>query len=312
MMIPALLRHISRSDIIIIYGKYFALHRLIIIAGRILGKFIVFRSTLLGEDDMDTLLSGNWILFWIRKRIYSMISMYFSLTPEFSLRFRKHYAQIKLFESSQGVDTNVFRPLSGEVKSELRKKFEIPGSLPVLLSVGSPIYRKGYLEIFNALKKVSVPFIYIVAGETDVSESPHLANRIDEINRIIKAGEGILGSRFRMVGMIDNLNELFNIADFFIQNSFQEGLPNSLLECLASGTIPVLRSIDGLEGYIIRNGQNVFTFREISGFERAIKRLLEAPESGLDPENSFSRSIRKKISFDYIYEEFIRHISLIT
>ena len=241
-----------------------------------------------------------------------MISMYFSLTPEFTVRFRKHYSRARLFESPQGVDTTVFRPLPAEVRSELRKHFDIPAGLPVLLSVGSPIYRKGYLEIFNALQNVSVPFIYIIAGEKDVSRSPHLANRIDEINRIIKAGERILGSRFRMVGLIDNPNELYNIADLYILNSFQEGLPNSLLECLASGTIPVIRSIEGLVDYVIQDGQNAFVFKEISGLENIIRRLLEVPGSRLEPENPFAGAVREKISFDSVYEEFIRHVSLKT
>lgn len=307
-MIPAVMRHTRKTDVVIIYGRYFVLQWLVIIAGKMLGKCIVFRSTLMGEDDFDSLLRGGKFSGWINRKIYSMVSVYFAITPGFSELYRKHYGTGKLFQSPQGVDTDYFFPLPQEERAALKKKHGIPDGRPVLLSVGSPLGRKGYLELFSILSGLAVPYLYLIAGETDVSLSPHLAQRTEEINDIIARGEEMLGARVRFTGMLDHLNEWLNIADVFLLNSEQEGLPNSLLECLASGTLALVRDTGDLKGYILEEGENAILYRDEAGFKKLITKLLENPESLPASENEYSRLVRKRISMDEVYREFSNFI----
>ena len=264
---------------------------------------------MLGEDDFDSLLSGGSVSAWIKRKIYSLVSVYFSITPEFSERYRKFYPSKRIFENPQGVDTERFFPVLPDVKTKLRKRMEIPDGLTVLLSVGTPVYRKGYMELFTILSGLTVPFLYVIAGETDVTMSPHLAKKPGEIRDTIANGEKLLGSRVRFTGMVDNLNEWMNIADIFILNSEQEGLPNSLLECLASGTMILMRNIGGLEGYILKDGENAFLYRDGEGFEKTINKLMKDPGSVTDPGNDFARKVRERISMDIVYRDLKKSIS---
>ncbi len=304
-MSPALISHVRRSDVIIIYGRYFPLYGYIIILGSIFRKHIIFRSTLIGEDDMDSLFTGGRINVWMRKRIFSMISMYFSLTPDFSNRFKKHFASIPVFENIQGVDIDDFYPISLEERADIKSKLHLPGDIPILISVGSPIERKGYIEICNVLKGIKESFIYLIAGETDLSLSPHLLAKKDEINQIITSAKKLLGEKLRFIGVVDDLNSWLNISDYFILNSSQEGFPNSLLECLASGTIPVIRASVGWVDNIIKDGENAVIYRDMYDFESKIKQLLKNPTLLVDPGNSSLEMVRREISFETTHRRLI-------
>jgi glycosyltransferase involved in cell wall biosynthesis len=308
-MIPAVLSMIIRSDILIIYGRYFLLHRLVIIVARLLRKQIVFRSTLLGEDDIDSLLGRDFITRSVRKMVYSGISMYYAIAPPFSEIFRMHYKKTKLFESPQGVDVSVFFPWPAERVKKVRRRMNIPASVPVILSVGSLIARKGYLELFTILAEISAPFLYIIAGENELSFSPHLTSRAGEIDETIRTGKALLGERVRFIGMTDHAEEWYNVADLFVHNSGSEGLPNTLLECLACGTIPLIRNTADLEGYLIKDGINGYLFDHFSELKTTLSAFLENPVRIPDTRNEFAEHIRQQISFDNVYRNFVQSIS---
>jgi len=220
-----------------------------------------------------------------------------------------HFNHNNLFESYQGVDSQVYFPESVERKTELRNQHNIPESMPVILSVGSLIARKGYGEIINILSEISTPFLYVIAGETDVSYSPHLKSKVGEINEIIEKGKDLLGSRVRFIGIVGNLNNWFNIADLFVHNSSSEGLPNSLLECLSCATTPLIRHIEGLDGYLLTNGANAYQYNNIEDFKDIISAYLRDTSKIPRPDNEYAVCIRQNISFESVYSKFVKATS---
>ena len=72
-ILPGYFIYVVRNDVIFIYGGNIIAFEFIILTGRLLGRQVVFRSTMLGEDDMVTLIRKWHGLKRLRKDIIKMI-----------------------------------------------------------------------------------------------------------------------------------------------------------------------------------------------------------------------------------------------
>jgi glycosyltransferase involved in cell wall biosynthesis len=231
------------SSIIVVFGS-FPGYLLLLCLARILNKRTVFRSTLNGADDILT-LSRNQHL---RKFLLKNIDLYYATNP----LFKKKYINVfpnrgnKILELSSGVSSNWIFDGSKKTKD---------GEPITLISIGNLIDRKGYIPVFNALSKVRVNFVYIVIGECSPS-----AFFSDEENKQIthnhSYGKNILGSKVKFTGFVENVKDYLEKADLFILNSTYEGIPNSLLQAMACGVVPIISKLDGISDYIVNHRKN--------------------------------------------------------
>ncbi|HRW52946.1 MAG TPA: glycosyltransferase family 4 protein [Phycisphaerae bacterium] len=144
---------------------------------------------------------------------------------------------------NNGVDTTTFRPAA--MRDDLRRRFDIPLSRFVFLSVGNLKPVKGHDVLIDAF--MSTPFTddatLIIVGED------HSNGAIP--NRAMAA----TGRDIRFVGAQDNLPPWYQLADAFVLPSLWEGLSNALLEALASG-LPAIATNVGGNTDVIRDGVN--------------------------------------------------------
>jgi len=193
-----------------------------------------------------------------------------------------------------GIDIEAFR--TGD-RRDARKKLELPEEATYLLFVGGLVPIKG----IDLLKEALSPLL---------RERPDL--------RLIVAGDGPLRSdleswagrtapgRIHLLGGIphERMPTVYRAADVFILPSRNEGLPNALLEAMASG-LPCVASPVGDVPRVIRHGRNglLVRTRDASGLREQVQRVLDAPQEAASLATRALESVQaysEEISFDRV------------
>ena len=249
-------KQIYKNRIIIIYGGHLFGNKFIILIGRLFNRIVIFRSTMYGIDDMHSIINRKKIKIFT-KYIFNKVSFYFSISPIFTKSWEKIFnSRKKVLETSQGVDVSLFYPISQNSKFSLKNKLKIPTGLPILISVGYLIERKGFREIFTALSKIENPFLYCIIGDYNISKHHYNYHLYKEMDNLYQLGNDLLGKKVLFLGPKQNVHEYLQTSDIYILNSTQEGVPNALLEAMACHLPPIVRNIPGLKNFILFDKYN--------------------------------------------------------
>jgi glycosyltransferase involved in cell wall biosynthesis len=263
-------KHMVKIEVVLVYGKVLGIKTIIFLCW-IFCKKLIFRSTLFGFDDMMSLTKN-----FFSKRIYGLIWGYHSISPAFTSSYLKTFGvSKKLFESCQGVKQEHYLHIKRGLKENLKKKLYLPSNLPVFLSVGPLIRRKGISELFYWLDQLKTPFIFLVLGDHQVDNNHYLYKYQREINQNLTMGRELLGEKLILRQADVNMNEYYQLSDLFIINSHQEGVPNSLLEAMSCGLPSIVRRIPGLESFVCFHNFNCVLFNNDSELPPLINKLLE-------------------------------------
>jgi len=298
-VIPSYIKYISKNNIIYVYGGNIIGVEAIIFLGKILKKKVIFRSTMLGEDDFDTIFRSKPKR--LKKYIFDTLDIYHSLSPEFTNKWKKYFPPQKVIQVMQGVNTDEYRPVSKKEKDLLRKKMNIPVSLPVFISIGYLIRRKGYAEIFRELSTIKSPFKYFVIGDYFVSSEHYLFSHSAEMQELYRLAKELLGEKIHFTGSTHMIGKYLAVSDIFILNSSQEGIPNALLEAMSCGLCPVVKQLPGLEEYLLFNGINAITFENTNHLHNLLNELLENPDKCRFIGINARKHILKTASFENVY-----------
>lgn len=112
------------------------------------------------------------------------------------------------------------------------------GSPLRILSSSQLVPNKGHTELAHTLAllcREGFDFHWDIAGEGPI------LNRLKELCASLG-----LASCVTFHGFTQNVNGLLQQTDIFVLSSYTEGLPNTLLEAMAQGTVPVARSVGGV------------------------------------------------------------------
>lgn len=223
--------------------------------------------------------SGIWRLPWeeientIQKRYFQeadcmkRADVVFLLNEETKRNVMKHLAvpEERLVLIKNGVNTDVYHPLSDEEKQKAKEKWGTAGKF-VILQVGSVYENKGQLRAIEYLMPLMAEYpelLYAYAGGIVDEEYQK------RILTLIK--ENTLEKQIMYLGMVSpgrELNELYNIAEATIMPSVYEGFSLVSVESLAAGS-PVL--VDQKGPISIGKGSVVYNPDQ---FSRMIKTML--------------------------------------
>lgn len=128
-----------------------------------------------------------------------------------------------------GVDACTYQPPSPEERRQARKKQGIKPDETVVISVGGLIKRKDPMTVIDRFKqsKVSSNGRLLLLGDGPLKEQCRLA-----------ATESV-----EIAGHVTNVERYLKAADVFVSASHSEGLPNAVMEALATGNAVVLSDI---------------------------------------------------------------------
>lgn len=186
-----------------------------------------------------------------------------------------------------GVDAQKFRPVDTVDKAALRRRLGLPEDGIVLLSVGGLIPRKDMLTVVEAFE----------------------AANLGEKARLVVLGDGPQESVLRaqagatvlFKGHVDNVKDYLSAADVFVSGSLSEGLPNTVLEAMASGLPCILSDIPSHRE--LQEDENwFFSCRDVSGLAG---KLASISESDLSLLGCVSRArVEKQLSAERMAAEY--------
>lgn len=141
--------------------------------------------------------------------------------------FQKH--GVELTPILNGVDQEQFYPITREERIALRKKLKLPLHDQIIVSVGSLIQRKDPETIIRGFLKSTVKEngILLMIGDGPLRE---------RCQEVVNDEPSIF-----FTGETNDVAKYLKVADYFVSGAFSEGLPNAVLEALASG-LPVCLS----------------------------------------------------------------------
>jgi glycosyltransferase involved in cell wall biosynthesis len=187
-----------------------------------------------------------------------------------------------------GVDTDLFCPSES---TDLDRKR--------IIFVGRLIYSKGVHVLLQALKLLIDDGI---DAQLDVvGDGPERARLEDLANSL-----GISGS-IAFHGNLYGVASLLQMSSVFVLPSFVEGLPNVVLEAMASGLPVVVTKVggnpdlvnDGTNGVLV-DADNPLQLRD------ALKELLENKDLAEKLGNEARKTIEQKFSIDHITDTYIK------
>ena len=184
-----------------------------------------------------------------------------------------------------GVDTEMFRPaaeLRGKPEEEAwRERLDIPGNANVLLGVGRLATKKGFRVLIDVLPRLLSEFSdlhAIIAGDGD---------QMGHFRAVVNGWRPDQRGRVHLPGAVahDDLPGLYRSADLFVLPAVHDpqgnvdGLPNVILEALASGLAVVATTVSGIPLAVESGAQGVLVpEQDRAALREAIAGLLGNPD----------------------------------
>ncbi|KQA98432.1 glycosyl hydrolase family 1 [Vibrio metoecus] len=169
----------------------------------------------------------------VKKHISIMknIDMVVGVSHAVSKNLRDSFKLNNVICINNGVDTERYKPLSLKKDKELlRDHFSFPKDKKIFISTGHLSSRKSPQFLIEGFIKSSLKdAILLLVGDGELKE--FLVEKYKDEKSII------------FLGRSDRVSELLQLSDYYVSCSVSEGLPNSVLEALASGLPCVLSDI---------------------------------------------------------------------
>ena len=203
-----------------------------------------------------------------------------------------------------GVDTNLF---SADDLSRLDRKgtLGIDKDTIMILAVGRLVHKKGFEYLIDAaveLKNKNLKFHIFIAGKGDLREPLESRARkqgvLELISFIGDVGRKVLPNYFSMsdIVVVPSVKDEFGNID---------GLPNVLLEAMASGSAIVATEVAGIP-QALRTGQDGLLVREkdVVALAHAIDSLARSPSRRQNLGSSARNRVKEKYNWNLVGERF--------
>jgi glycosyltransferase involved in cell wall biosynthesis len=275
-MLAAAWTLVRRADIVHLHG-FSAKSRLVIALARLLRRRVVIKLTSVGHDDAVVMRRNGGGAF----RSFASADRFVGVSPQFE-RLHAQAAlppeQFRLIPN--GVDLDRFHPATVDERAEARRTLGLPAGLPIVLFVGFFSHEKRPDVAFDAWTgtfDAAPPSALVFVGRT---RSPYyeidstLADRIRADAARLRCAE-----RLTMVEQTPTIEQFYRAADVLIFPSTREGLPNVVLEAMASGLPCVVSRLPGVTDSLVTDGVDGMLVEpgDRAGFGDALREVLTDP-----------------------------------
>lgn len=194
-----------------------------------------------------------------------------------------------------GIDTEMYKNIKVD-KEAYREKLGLNAEDIICMSSGDLIKRKNYETSIRAVAKIDNPNLhYLICGKGPEE------HRLKELTKELG-----VESRIHFLGYRTDIKELLKISDIFLFMSFQEGLPRSLMEAMASGLPCIASDIRGNRDLLDHMRDYLVEPKDICLTSDMIKELIEDDSSRLI-QGQYNQEKIKKYDTKKV-EELIKNI----
>jgi|MDTC01.1.fsa_nt_gb glycosyltransferase involved in cell wall biosynthesis len=250
---------IRRKDFQIVHLHGFSLKSVLLTAlSKIFRKKVIIKMTSIGHDDPIAMRRHGFML----NTFFSKAHVYVGTNPE----LKKLYQQSELPSSRyqqipNGVDTARFRPVPNQEKLKLRNQLGIPERMKLILFVGHfsrekcpDLLLKAWVEaLAKTLPESGIVFI----GSTDPD---HYEVDAELVKDIKKVAEPYINERIFFIERTHEIEKYYQASDIFVLPSKREGLPNALLEAMASGLPVIVSKLEGITNWVVTDEKKGLLF----------------------------------------------------
>lgn len=235
----------------------------------------------------------NWLIYYpIERYLSKYTDTLITINKEDFNLAKKHFKAKKIeYVPGVGLDIDKFKKIiiNREVK---RKEIEVPKDSTVFLSVGELNKNKNHEVVIRAIARLNNPNIhYVICGKGELKK--YLINLSKELG---------VSNQIHLLGLRQDVAEIYNIADLFIFPSFREGLSVSLMEAMSSGLPIICSNIRGNVDLIEKNkGGLLFSPNDVEGLSEAIKHIFS--RKLLNQFGKFNENKIREFSLNSVLEE---------
>ncbi len=207
---------------------------------------------------------------------------------------REHIPGDRIHVIPNGVE---MPPVSSFDAAALRRKFGLSEQAgPVLAMVANLGPEKRHRDLIDAVGLLAADFPHLVvlcAGRDEMAGA----------NQRYAAGRGV-DARFRWLGRVDNVAEVFATADFAVLPSSHEGMPASVLEAMAMGKAVIASDVGGIPEMIQNNETGLLipplqpavlaeAIRKLASDSALRERLAKAAQRTVEARFSMARMVER-------------------
>ncbi|WMJ16347.1 glycosyltransferase family 4 protein [Geobacillus proteiniphilus] len=196
----------------------------------------------------------NWIIYYpIEKALAHYTDCLIVINSEdYNLAINHHFKACRVEHvHGVGVDLEKFRPISNDLKNELRKKHGYTLTEFLLFYAAELNVNKNQGLLIKAVAKLKdeIPEIkLLLAGRGPLEEKYYLLAKKYGVEDYVD-----------FLGFRKDINELLSMSNVVVASSLREGLPVNIIEAMACG-IPVVASDNRGHRELIKNGVNGFIY----------------------------------------------------
>ena len=211
----------------------------------------------------------------------------------------KGYCKNKIIVIPNGFQLDYYKE-NQTTRNKLKKKLKIKKNQIIVGSVGRYVELKNYdlfIQIAKQLSKKNDNFRFMLIGNQMSKKNKVLVNQLKNENLLEK---------FYLLGEKKNINEYYNVMDFYIHTSKTEGFSNAIAESMSSSVITFATDAGDTKKIIC---SNYFLVNEKS-FMNTCNKINLISNLNLKDFNSIRKKMRNKIELNfninkikYLYED---------
>lgn len=195
-------------------------------------------------------------------------------------------------KSNYGVPEKKLRIINNPISDSFNLKTpkETTDGVIKFITVARLKKQKGHERIIEALSKVKFPFEYTIVGDGPEKE---------RLFQLIK--DKGLEKNIIHVPYTNEVAKYLSVSDFFLQGSYVEGFPNSLIESCSVGTPVIAFNALGGLNEIIENGVNGYIAEDANEY---LKCINQAVNNDIWHAEKVNLSVTKKFNKEKIIKEY--------
>jgi glycosyltransferase involved in cell wall biosynthesis len=267
-----------RADIVHFHG-FSQKNVWLALLARVLRRRTVMKLTSVGHDDALTMRRQGGIAF----RVYRSVDRAIAVSPRLEAAWSEaglDADRVTLIPNA--VDTSRFRPAVPGEREKLRQQLGWPLDCVVVLFVGFFSAEKQpelLYRVWARLYEEGVRSTLVLVGATRSAYFEVDASIAERVRA--DAAQRALSSHVHFVERTTEIENYYRAADVFALPTTREGLPNVLLESMASGVPPVITRLDGVTDWIVEDGRTgrLAAAADEEGFARALREMITSHET---------------------------------
>ena len=294
-----------RRDFQIVHLHGFSLKSaFLILLSKIFHKKTIIKMTSVGHDDPISCGKRGFPINYF----FLKADNYVGVSPQFEDLYRKSGLPLNRYKQiSNGVDINLFQPVTDGRKIKLRVKLGLPEKMKLILCVGH-FSREKCPEILLHSWKQYVADKYpdsgiIFVGSTNPDHYEVDTVIVEKVERLAKLYQN---KRVFFIEETHEIEKYYQASDLFVLPSLREGLPNALLEAMSCELLVIASRLEGVTDWVIKDGVNglLFTASSIEELGRAITRILSDETFTVALGRNARKIILERFMVDKVAEDY--------